>query len=119
MTIRLLGISDELRLEIEQNSPGVTTEAARLIIENAVEQAQVAAEQVTAESIKEIQSIIGPHGTISRLQAGGIRIGQAGIGVFLDGVLKTSIDDEGNLFVGSAIDLPATTTFSAFVVDQI
>ncbi len=118
MTLRLLGLPDELRLEIEQNSPGITTEAATLIIEASVQQAQAAAEETTAEALKEIQSIIGPHGTISRLQSGGIRIGQAGIGVYLDGVLKTSIDDEGNLFVGSNIDGPATTTFSAFVVDQ-
>jgi hypothetical protein len=120
MTFRLLGLPEELRLEIEQNSPGVTTQAAQLITDYAVQQAQMAAEEITAQAVREIQSIIGPHGTISRLQAGGVVIAPGlGIGVYEDGILKTSILADGNLSVGSNIDNPATTTFNAFVNNQV
>lgn len=113
MTIRLLGLTDEQRLEFEQTT-GIKTETAQLIIDNAVEQAQT----IIDESIKELQTVVGPHGSVTRLQAGGINITRNGIGIFTDGVLKTSIDREGNLFVGSNIDFPAYTTLCAFVNDQ-
>ncbi len=115
MTIRLLGLSDEQRLEFEQ-STGIKTEAAQIIIDESVRQAQTMLDTAT----KEIQSIVGPHGTVSRIQAGGVRISPGmGIGVFADGVLKTTIGPDGSLFVGSNIDDPTTTTLSAFVNDQV
>jgi len=116
MTIRLLGLPDELRLEIEENSPGVTTEAARLIIETAVQQAQVAAEEMTAEYVREIQSIVGPHGSLSRIQVGGIKVTPGlGVGVYADGVFKTNIQPNGTLVIGSNIEKPETTTEIFFV----
>lgn len=113
--MRLLGIPEELRLEIEQ-SGGTLTEAAALQIIQASAQA---AQEDTARMVREVQEVIGPHGAVTRVQAGGVRIARGtGLGVFADGIQKTTIDTQGNIFAGSDISLPSETTFSVFVVDQ-
>lgn len=115
MTFRLLGIPDELRLEIEQNGGG-TTKAAQLIIENAVQEAQAQTEM----ALREIQSIVGPHGSLTRIQAGGLRITPgSGMGIFTDGVHKTQIQPNGTFVIGSDIETPATTTEIFFTEDTI
>jgi len=121
MTFRLLGIPDELRLEIEEASGGtITTEAARLIMEKSVQEAEALINKTLDNITKEVQGIVGPHGTISRLQAGGIQISRgSGIAVYEDGVLKTTIAPNGTLIVGSDITNPATTTEYFFVTDDI
>lgn len=115
MTFRLLGLPEEDRLAIEEASGGtITTEAARLIIEKSVQEA----EALLNSSIREVQEVIGPHGSVTRLQAGGVRITSGGISVYEDGVLKTTVKSSGDLLVGSDITDPATTTFICFVNEQ-
>jgi hypothetical protein len=117
MTFRLLGLPEELRLAIEQ-AGGRATEEARVIIEASVQESVAQVEQTITESLREVQSIIGPHGTISRLQTGGIRIANGeGIGVYLDGVFKTNITPNGTVVIGSDISQPETTTEIFFVED--
>lgn len=112
--MRLLGLTEEQRLDFEQ-ATGIKTEAAQIIIDQSVQQSQ----DLIDAALKEIQGVIGPHGSVSRLQAGGVNITRSGIGIYTDGVLKTTIDQQGNLLVGSDITSPSTTTLCAFVNDQI
>src|SRR5690349_10638301 len=115
---RILGVPEELQLEIEQNSPGVTTRAAELITEFAVKQATDATGAQMARAIKEVQSIVGPHGALARVQSGGLRITPGlGMGMFIDGVFKTNIQPNGTFVIGSNVDLPATTTEVFFTED--
>lgn len=117
MTFRLLGLPEELRLAIEQ-AGGEPTEEARVIVEAAVNEATTQVQQTVTESLRELQSIIGPHGTISRLQAGGVRISTGeGIGIYADGVYKTQIAPRGDVIIGSDITQPETTTEIFFVED--
>jgi hypothetical protein len=118
---RLMGLSEEQRLEIEQASGGtVTTEAARAIVDAATENTGSQLQAMMDESLKEIQSIIGPHGSVTRLQAGGIHITPGdGIGIYADGVLKTTMKTSGDLAVGSDIESPNTTTLYCFVTDEL
>lgn len=119
MTFRLLGLPEELRLAIEE-AGGSPTEEARVVYEAAVNEAVAQVEQTVTESLREVQSIIGPHGSISRLQTGGIRIANGeGIGVYLDGVFKTNIQPNGTLAIGSDISQPETTTEIFFVEDTV
>lgn len=115
MTFRLLGMPEELRLAIEQ-AGGEPTEEARLIYEASTKQT----EQAIEYALREIQTVIGPHGSISRLQSGGIRITPGtGIGVFVGGVQKTEIQPNGTFVIGSDITQPATTTEIFFVEDTV
>jgi hypothetical protein len=118
---RLMGIPDELRMAIEEASQGtVTTETARLIAEYSIDESSRAMEQAIQTATKEVQGVIGPHGAISRLQAGGLNITRGGgIQVYADGVEKTTIDPRGNVIVGSDIKDPRTTTEIFFVEDGI
>jgi len=114
MTFRLLGASDEERLAFEEAS-GIKTEGARLIYEASVEEAQA----LVDKAIREVQEVIGPHGSITRLQSGGVKISRGGgVGVYVDGVLKTNIEPDGDLLVGSDVDDPTTTSFCVFVNEQ-
>lgn len=114
MTFRLLGLSDEERVELEQ-ATGMSSEGVRLIVERSVNEA----ENLFTKATKEIQTVIGSHGSITRLQAGGMKIAQGlGLSVFADGVNKTTIDPEGNIFAGSNINNPVFTTLGVFVEDQ-
>jgi hypothetical protein len=117
MTFRLFGLPDEFRLQIEEASNGtITTEAARLIIEKSVQQAQGVFDASLANITKEVQGVIGPHGSVTRLQAGGINITRGeGISVYADGVSKTTITPRGDVVIGSDITQPATTTEIFFV----
>jgi hypothetical protein len=117
MTFRMMGLPEELRLGIEEAS-GSDTEQARLIYEAAVNEAVGQVTNTVNQSLREVQSIIGPHGTITRLQTGGIRIANGeGIGVYLDGVFKTNIQPNGTVVIGSDITRAATTTEIFFVED--
>jgi len=107
------GMSDEERLAFEQTT-GIKTEGALRI----VEEAQAQAQGMLSTAIREIQEVVGPHGSVTRVQAGGVRVSRSGVGVYEDGILKTTIESDGDLFVGSDTALPATTTFSVFVNDQ-
>jgi hypothetical protein len=93
MTFRLYGLTDEFRLAIEEASGGtITTEAARLMIEASVQQAQGVFDATLDNITKEVQGVIGPHGSVTRLQAGGMNITRGGgIQVYADGVSKTTI----------------------------
>jgi uncharacterized protein with putative carbohydrate binding module len=114
MTFRLLGMTEEDRLDFEQ-ATGIKTEGARLIVEASVQET----ERMLAEAIREVQEVIGPHGAISRLQAGSLRIAPGlGIGVFEDGILKTTISAAGDIYAGSDISDPSTTTFCVYVNEQ-
>jgi len=115
MTNRLMGLSEEERLAIEQTT-GLKTQGAQIIVDAAVS----ATQEMMDKAIREVQEVIGPHGAITRLQAGGVQIAKGlGIAVYEDGVLKTTVDTKGNLFVGSDTTSPTTTSFSVFVNDQI
>jgi hypothetical protein len=115
MANTLLGLSEEDRLAFEQVT-GVKTEQAQIIVEQSVTEAQ----RLMNLAIREVQEVVGPHGAISRLQSGGIRITPGtGVGAFQDGVLKTTIDPDGNLLAGSNIEDPAFTSFVVFVNNQV
>lgn len=115
MTFRLMGLPEETRLAIEQAS-GNDTEQAKLIYEAAVKNAV----ETVNQSLNEVQAIIGPHGSISRLQSGGVRITPGtGIGVFVDGVYKTQIQPNGSFVIGSDITNPITTTEIFFVEETV
>jgi hypothetical protein len=118
---RLQGLPDELRMQIEEASGGtITTEAARLIIERSVREAQTVFDTALNNITKEVQGIVGPHGSITRMQAGGINISRGdGFSVYADGVIKTSIDPRGNVFIGSDLTQPSTTTELFFVEEYI
>jgi hypothetical protein len=120
MTFKLLGLSEEDRLAIEQTSGGlIRTEAAQVIVDLAARNTADQVRELVDNSLKEIQSIIGPHGSVTRLQAGGIHITPGeGIGIYEDGVLKTTLKTSGDLVVGSDITQPETTTMYCFVNDQ-
>lgn len=112
---RLVGMTDEESQTFEE-AHGIKAETARLLIDQAIS----ATQKLTASAIKELQSVVGPHGALSRVQAGNMMIAPGvGIGVFQDGVLKTTIDPDGNLLVGSKIDDPAYTSLAVFVNDQV
>jgi hypothetical protein len=117
MTFRMYGLSDEYRLAIEEASEGtVTTETARLIVEAGVREVEGIIEKALQTATKEVQGVIGPHGAITRLQAGGMNISRGGgMQVYADGVSKTTIDPRGNVIVGSDVTRPATTTEIFFV----
>lgn len=121
MVIRLLGLTDEQRLAIEEASEGtIKTEAAQLLIDYSTQSAVQQVEEIVNKSLNEVQGIIGPHGSVTRLQAGGINITPGGgVKVYTDGVQKTTIESDGDLFVGSNLSLPANTTLSVFVNDQV
>src|SRR3990167_7806091 len=109
---RLLGLSDEQRLAIEQET-GIKTEGVRLLMEASMQQAEQLAKQVVDRSIREVQEVVGPHGAVSRLQAGGVKISAGmGVGVYEDGVLKTTIEQDGDFLVGSGIESTTTTSFA-------
>lgn len=103
-------LSAEERLEFEQ--AGVNPETIERLMSTTI------TPQAVMRAIREVQEVVGPHGSISRVQAGGVRITREGVRVFEDGVNKTSIDSIGNLFVGSNIEDPASTTLAAFVSGQ-
>jgi hypothetical protein len=108
-TYRLVGLSEEQRLEIEQ-ATGIKTKDAVLWVDKSS----------ADESLRELQEVIGPHGSVSRLQAGGIRITPGtGISIYEDGVLKTSLLPGGDFAVGSDITQSYGTTLYCFVNDQI
>jgi hypothetical protein len=117
MTFRLYGLTDEFRLAIEEASGGtITTEAARLMIEASVQQAQGVFDATLDNITKEVQGVIGPHGSVTRLQAGGMNITRGGgIQVYADGVSKTTITPRGDVIIGSDVTRPATTTEIFFV----
>jgi hypothetical protein len=117
MTFRLLGIPDELRLQIEEASGGtITTEAARLMMEATVQMAESVIQTTLDNITKEVQGVIGPHGSVTRLQAGGINITRGGgIQVYADGVSKTTITPRWDVVIGSDVTRPATTTEIFFV----
>jgi hypothetical protein len=104
-------LTNEERLEMEQ--AGIKPDTIDRLVGDSVNP------ETLRRAIREIQEVVGPHGSISRVQAGGVKITREGIGVFDDGVSKTMIDQIGNLFVGSDITSPLTTTLSVFVSDQI
>ena len=115
---RLLGLSDEQRLAIEQET-GIKTEGVRLLMEASMQQAEQLAQQVIDKSIREVQEVVGPHGAVTRLQAGGVKISPGiGVGVYEDGVLKTTIEPDGDFLVGSNIEEPATMSLAVFVNEQ-
>lgn len=103
-------LSQEERLEFEQ--AGLNPDTVDRLMGETV------APEFLQRAIREVQEVIGPHGSVSRMQAGGVRVTREGIGVHEDGVSKTNIDQYGNLFVGSDLESPATTSFSVFVSDQ-
>jgi hypothetical protein len=106
-----LKLTNEQRLEMEQ--AGVNPDTIDKITDNLVPL------ETLKKAIREVQEVIGPHGAISRVQAGGVRVAPGtGIGVFEDGVLKTTILPDGNFRVGSNIEDPSTTTLCVFVNDQ-
>lgn len=75
--------------------------------------------EYVSKATKELQEVIGPHGSVSRMQAGGVKIERGiGVAVYDDGTLKTSIKPSGDMSIGSNIENPADTTFSVFVTDQ-
>lgn len=116
---RLLGMTDEQRLAIEE-ATGIKTEGVRLLLDAANTQTRQLAEQVIATSIKEVQSVVGLHGSVTRLQAGGVNISQGlGVSVFESGVLKTTIEPDGDFLAGSDITQPSTTSFCVFVNEQV
>ena len=115
---RLLGLPEEIRLAIEQAS-GKDTDQAQVIIDYSIQQAVQQTTEIVNQSLKELQSLLGPHGTISRLQAGGIRISPgSGLSYYTDGVQKTSILPNGDFAVGSDITQPTTSTVVCFVEDE-
>jgi hypothetical protein len=103
-------LTQEERLELEQ--AGLSPDTIQHMMQDTV------TVDTLQRAIREVQEVIGPHGSTSRLQAGGVRITREGMSVFEDGVQKTSIDFIGNLFVGSDITSPANTTLAVFVSDQ-
>ena len=110
--MKLLGMSEEERLELEQ--AGVKPETLNKVVQSAAAQS----EETLQRAIREVQEVIGPHGSISRVQAGGIRITPGeGMGVFSDGVHKTRVQPNGTLIVGSDIEEPSTTTEVFFTED--
>jgi hypothetical protein len=103
-------LTNEQRLEMEQ--AGVNPDTIDKITDNLVPL------ETLKKAIREVQEVIGPHGAISRLQAGGIRITPGeGVGAYSDGVYKTRIQPNGTLLVGSNIEDPTTTTEVFFVED--
>jgi hypothetical protein len=103
-------LTNEQRLEMEQ--AGVNPDTIDKITDNLVPL------ETLKKAIREVQEVIGPHGAISRLQAGGIRITPGeGVGAYSDGVYKTRIQPNGTLLIGSNIEDPTTTTEIFFVED--
>jgi hypothetical protein len=103
-------LTNEQRLEMEQ--AGVNPDTIDKITDNLVPL------ETLKKAIREVQEVVGPHGAISRLQAGGIRITPGeGVGAYSDGVYKTRIQPNGTLLIGSNIEDPTTTTEVFFVED--
>jgi hypothetical protein len=89
-----------------------------LIVEASVRQAESIIDKALQTATKEVQGVIGPHGAITRVQAGGINVSRgSGIQVYADGVSKTTIDTRGNVIIGNDITDPRTTTEIFFVED--
>ena len=127
MTFRLLGLPEELRLAIEQ-AGGSKTEEARLIVEAAVNTAAAQVEQTITQSLREVQEIIGPHGSVSRLQAGGVLIDRTGISLFTqegreiemnaDGIIiKRSTDAEGDTNLSMIRWVDDSENITAYIQD--
>jgi hypothetical protein len=113
MTFRLLGMSEEDRLAFEETT-GIKTEAARIIVEASLAEAS----KLMKQTVREVQEVIGPHGSVTRLQAGGVQVSRNGVSVFDSGVLKTTIEQDGDFLAGSDITQPTRTSLVVFVNDQ-
>lgn len=106
--------------DIEQKT-GLPAEAVRQIVQASLAQTEAllkkAIEQMQKQ-VREVQEVVGPHGSVSRLQAGGVRVAREGVKVFADGVTKTTIEADGDFLAGSDITDPSTTSFIVFVNEQ-
>src|SRR5512138_1392558 len=109
----LMGLDEETRLALEEASKGtIPTEAGRVLVEASVRAAGEVIQKALETATKEVQEVIGPHGSVTRLQAGGVQVTRGeGVAVYKDGVKTTAIAPAGKLATGSDITQPATTTF--------
>lgn len=70
-------------------------------------------------ALRDIQALVGPRGSLKRLQAGGVEISPGnGILVSKLGVPKTRIEPDGDLFVGWDVEDPAGLSLAVFSNDQ-
>lgn len=71
------------------------------------------------ETTKELTEKVGMQGSLGQINAGGVVV-SAGLGVsaFEGGVRKSSIEPDGDVFFGSNINDPATTSFGVFANEQ-
>lgn len=72
-----------------------------------------------ARSIKEFQEIIGPRGSFSKLNVGGITMTPQSIAIYDDGILKTTIERDGDFMTGSKILDPSKMSMAIFTNDQV
>lgn len=63
------GMDTTARQVFEEES-GITTQGALRIIEEAERRAS----ETMQKAIREIQEVIGPHGSVTRVQAGGVHV---------------------------------------------
>lgn len=106
--------------ELEQQT-GLPAQTVREIIKVSMEQTEALLKKAVAQmqkQVREVQEVVGPHGSVSRLQAGGVRVERNGVSVFADGVSKTIIEADGDFLAGSDVTDPATTSFIVFVNEQ-
>jgi hypothetical protein len=71
------------------------------------------------EATKEVTDTVGMGGSLGRVRSGGVGIKTgAGMEAIVGGVRKTTIEPDGDFFVGSDIDDPAGLSFAVFTTAQ-
>jgi hypothetical protein len=75
-------------------------------------------QQELREITKELDEKVGIQGSLGNVSSGGLVVGPGlGLGVYEGGILKTNIQPNGTLVIGSDISQPETTTEIFFVED--
>lgn len=96
--------------DLETTEVGVSTRLT-------VSQQEVQARELR-EATKELTEKVGMQGSLKQINAGGVVVGP-GLGVSaFEGVKKSTIETDGDVFFGSDIGVPEGTSFAVFVNEQ-
>jgi hypothetical protein len=76
-------------------------------------------EQQLAEATKELSERVGMQGSLGQVSAGGVQISSGlGLGAYEGGILKSTIEPDGDVFIGSNIEQHSGVSFAVFVNTQ-
>lgn len=97
--------------------PGWDEDDFRVFERETREEVRQQSTQIVKTSIREVQDVVGMRGSMGSTSMGGVRM-QTDVRVYSDGVRKSNIELDGDVFFGGDLDDPAGTSFSLFAVAQ-